>query len=285
MKNLLFAAFMLSFVSIAFAQDGEFHLDKNYRISKTGTIDLGCSDANVFVTGSSRSDVHIRIDRKVTTRGWTSGDGDFRVDVVEENGNIRIREAQHSTNIQFGYYHEDYRIEIEAPEAIAFLMRGDDGDVYIKNINGPISLSLDDADAELTDCKGPEFIFRFDDGDLRMDRGQGKLEIDADDADIEIYKASFSSIDAEMDDGDLIIETTLANNGDYRFDLQDGLVSLRVTGGGGIFDIHHDDGNVSLQGAFKILTESEDKTKVELEKGNARVTVRADDARVKLSTN
>jgi len=285
MKNLVFAFMMLSFVSFAFAQDGEFHLDKKFKISPSGTIDLGCSDAKVFVTGSSRPDVHIRIDRKVTSKGWSSGGNNFRVDVKEENGNILIREEQHTTNVQFGYYHEDYKIEIEAPEGVAFVMRGDDGDVFVKNINGAISLSLDDADAELTGCKGPEFIFRFDDGDLRMDQGRGKLEINADDADIEIYKGNFTSIDAEIDDGDLIIETSLTNNGDYRFNSQDGLVSLTVTGGGGTFDIRHDDASVSIHDAFKRVTETEDQTKVELERGTARVFVRADDARVKLSTN
>ncbi|HYC85604.1 MAG TPA: DUF4097 family beta strand repeat-containing protein [Chryseosolibacter sp.] len=285
MKNLVFALFVLSFVSVAFGQDGEFHLDKTYRIGKSNTIDLSCSDAKVFVTGSTRSDVHVKIDRKVTAKGWTSGMDDFRVEVTEENGNIRIREYQKDVNVTFGYYEEDYRIEIEAPEGIAFLMRGDDGDVFVKNINGAISLSLDDADAELTGCKGHEFLFRFDDGDLRMDQGKGSLEIDADDADIEIYGAEFSRIDAEIDDGDLIIETSLSSAGDYRFNSQDGLISLKVTAGGGQFDIHHDDANVTVQGRYKTIEESEDRTRLELPNGNARVTVRADDARVKLSTN
>jgi hypothetical protein len=285
MKNILFALTMFTFISVAFAQDGEFHLDKVYKIGKAGTIDLSSSDAKVFITGSDRSDARVKVDRKLVTKGWVSGDHDFRVEVVEQNGNLRIRENQNSVNVSFGYYHEEYKIEIEAPEGVTLIVRGDDGDYFIKNINGSITMSVDDADAELTGCKGSEFSFRFDDGDLRMDQGKGNIEIDADDADVEIYDASFTSIDAVVDDGDLIIETSLADNGNYQFNSQDGLVSLRVTKGGGKFDIHHEDASISLQGDFKTLYESEDETRVALANGNAKVTVRADDARIKLSAN
>jgi hypothetical protein len=76
---LLFSAFCLSF--IAYCQDGDFHLDKTYKASKTGTIDLRSSDAKVFITGSDRSDVHVKIDRKITTKGMVWGGKDFTVEV------------------------------------------------------------------------------------------------------------------------------------------------------------------------------------------------------------
>jgi len=183
-----------------------------------------------------------------------------------------------------GYYHEEYRIEIAAPEGISLTVRGDDGDYYIKNINGNIQMSLDDADAELSGCKGKDFSFRIDDGDIRMDGGNGNLEVIADDADVEISNATFRSIEANVDDGDLIIETSLVDQGQYYFESQDGLISLNITKGGGEFDIRHDDGHVTTDSNFKVLNESDDRTTVTLAQGSARVKVRADDARVKLST-
>jgi hypothetical protein len=162
------------------------------------------------------------------------------------------------------------------------MVRGDDGDYYIKNINGSISLSLDDADAELADCKGSKFRFKLDDGDIRMNTGRGSLEIAGDDSDIEIYNAKFSSIDADIDDGDLIIETSLSDNGSYVLNSQDGLVSLNITAGGGDFDIRHDDGDVISRGGFQTLEENENFSRLTLPNGSAKVTVRADDARVKL---
>lgn len=272
-------------ISVAVAQDGEFHLDKVYKIGKTGTIDLSSSDANVFITGSLRPDAHVKIDRKVTVKGLYSGSAEFSVEVTPTDDGLRIREHENSFNNGIvSYYREDYRIEIEAPEGVSLTIRGDDGDYFIKNINGAISMSIDDADAEFTDCKGSQFSFRIDDGDIRMDKARGSLEIDADDADVEIHHAAFTSIHADVDDGDLIIETSLANNGEYYFQSQDGLVSLDITGGGGEFDIRHDDGHISTQGNFKTSYDSDDHKKLTLANGTAKVNVRADDARVKLSS-
>jgi hypothetical protein len=282
MKNILFAFVMLTFISVAFAQDGEFHLNKEYDISKTGKVDINASDAKVFITGSARSNAHVRIDRKVESKGWNSTGGDFKVEVESTNGDLRIREYQSGPTVSVGYFHEEYKIEIEVPEGVSLQVRGDDGDYFVKNINGSISMSLDDADAELTGCKGSEFGFRFDDGDLRMDQGKGSISIDADDADVEIYKADFTTINADVDDGDLIIETSLAENGTYNITSQDGFISLRVTSGGGNFDIRHDDASISYQGNFKTIEESDDQTRLSLHQGTAKVSVRADDATVKL---
>jgi hypothetical protein len=284
MKNLLFAGIMLTFVSIAFAQDGTFHMDKEFKIGKAGTIDLSCSDAKVFVTGSPRNSAHVKIDRTITTKGWSSTSAEFSVDVEEADGNLKIHERQRGANLAFGYVNESYKIEIEVPEGASLTVRGDDGDYYVKNINGAISLSLDDADAELADCKGDQFKFRFDDGDLRMDKARGTLEIRGDDADIEIYSAQFSAIDVDVDDGDLMIETSLADNGTYNINDQDGNVSMRITGGGGTFTVYHDDGNLNTSADFKTLKENEDEIHLALGSGKAKVIVHAEDADVKLTT-
>ena len=285
MKNLTFAFIMLMFVSASLAQDGGFHLDKEYKIGKTGLVDLTSSDGKVFITGSDRSTAHIKIDRKITSKGWTWGEENFRVDVEEENGDLVIEEKKASSRVGVvGYYSEEYRIEIEVPIGVSLKVRGDDGDYYIKNISGSILLDLDDADAELAGCTGDNFEFRLDDGDIRMDQGRGKLEIYGDDADVEIYKANFSSIRADIDDGDFIVETSLADNGEYYIESQDGTIALNITGGGGEFNIRHDDAHIVTEGNFKTLEESEKETRVSLASGTARVTVKADDARVKLRT-
>jgi hypothetical protein len=282
MKAIYYSILFISSFS-AIAQDNEFHLDKVYHVSKNGTIDLSSSDGKVFITGSLRPDAHVKIDRKVITTGWVRGEQNFKVDVEETNGNLLIRERSTSNIVMVGSYREEYRIEIEVPDGVNLKINGDDGDYYIKSIHGEIVMNLDDADAELSNCNGNKFEFRLDDGDLRMDKGRGSLSIKADDADVEIHQANFTSIHADVDDGDLIIETSLANNGKYDFSSQDGLIALNVTSGGGNFDIRHDDGHVITTGNFKTTYESEDHTKTSLGNGTAEVSVRADDARVKLT--
>lgn len=275
----------LAVVSVV-AQAQDFHLDKNYKVNATGTIDLGSSDAKVFITGSKRTNAHVKIDREVTAQGIVfGGDQEFKVEVTEENGNLRLREKKEGTAVGVvGVYNEKYRIEIEAPEGMSLVVRGDDGDYYIKNVNGSVELDLDDADVELAECKGNKFRFHLDDGDLKMDQGKGILEINGDDSDISIYNGTFTSVNADVDDGDLRIETSLDNNGQYFFESQDGLIALTVMAGGGEFDIRHDDGHISTQGAdFDVLSKGEKTTRINLPKGSAKVNMRADDANIRLA--
>jgi hypothetical protein len=133
------------------------------------------------------------------------------------------------------------------------------------------------------DCKGDNFKFRLDDGNLNMDQGRGSIEIDIDDGDVRIRNAHFTSLIANVDDGDFIIETSLANNGKYDIRAQDGLVSMIITGGGGDFSVRHDDARVIAEGGFDVHEKSENFTSLVLPNGTAKVDIRADDARIKLS--
>ncbi len=285
MKSIISVFCMfLSFSVAAQNIDGKFHLDKEYNLSSTGTVELNCSDAKVDITGSTRKTAHVKIDREVSTKGIVFGGHDeFSVDVTEQSGDLEIRERSNSVSIgMIGYHYEKYTITIEAPEGTSLKVKGDDGDYWIKNINGAISLQLDDADVDLAQCSGSKFLFRLDDGDITMDEGKGSLELTGDDSDVKIKNANFTFIDAKVDDGDLIIETSIADNGEYFIDAQDGLISFTITKGGGKFDIHHDDGRVITEGQFTTEEDSENRTKLMLASGTAKVDIRADDARVKL---
>ena len=283
MKNLLAAGIAFSSFSLLAQSDGDFHLDMEYKMDATGVIRLNSSDAKVFIVGSNRTTAHVKIDREVTSKGWVFGEEKFTVDVTETNGDLSIKEKSGGTHVGIvGYYNETYTINIEAPAGASLMIRGDDGDYFIKEINGSIELDLDDADVELTGCKGDYFKVRLDDGDLRMDAGRGTLELDADDTDVMIRNASFQKIVTDIDDGDFLLETVLSDNGDYYINAQDGLVSITALSGGGKFDIRHDDGRITAKGEFEMVEKSEDRTRLTLANGNARINIRADDARVRL---
>lgn len=265
-------------------RNGDFKLDETYKVTETGTIDLRSSDAKVFITGSSRKDLHLKVDRQVDVKGFVTGDREFSMEVEEVNGGLKISERQHSSTVGIvGYYYEKYTIEIEAPSGMSLRVRGDDGDYLIKSMNGSMELDLDDADVELVGCKGDNFSIRLDDGDIKIDEARGTLELSADDADVEIRNAKFTSIRAEIDDGDFIVQTTLADDGDYYIDSQDGLISFAVAGGGGRFDIRHDDASIRTDPVFNQVEDSEQRSRFTLGSGNAKVDIRADDARVRLT--
>jgi hypothetical protein len=264
-------------------KDGIFQIDRDYPMSPKGTVKLNSSDAKVYITGTARTNAHVKIYRQVTTKGVVFGQEEFSVDVYEDDGNLVIREHSNSTVVgMVGYHYEKYEITMEVPEGASLQVRGDDGDYRVRNVNGSISIDVDDGDVDLSGCSGDYFKFHLDDGDIVMDEGKGKLDIDADDADVQIANGKFISIMADVDDGDLQIETTLADNGEYAIQAQDGLVALIITGGGGKFDVRHDDSRVTTEGDFQQIDRSENRTTLTLASGNARVDIRSDDARVKL---
>ncbi len=284
MKSVIFIlSFFFTTSLIGQTKTGDFHLDKEYTIGPAGTIKLRSSEAYVLIKGSTRKNAHVKIDRIVTTKGMTFGEEEFNVDVIAENGDIEINEHSHSKSVAFvGYHDEKYTILIEVPESMNLFVRGDDGDYLITNIDGAISLDLDDADIELSQCSGSKFEFRMDDGDIKMDEGKGSIQITGDDSDIEIKNGHFTFLNAKLDDGDLIIETSLDDNGEYSIEAQDGLIYFVVTQGGGKFDIRHDDGRISTQGDFSTLEKSENRSSLSLGSGTAKVNIRADDARLSL---
>lgn len=247
MKILLAAGIAFSSFSLLAQSDGDFHLDLEYKMDASGVIRLNSSDAKVFIVGSNRTTAHVKIDREVTAKGWMFGEEKFTVDVTETNGDLSIKEKSGGTHVGIvGYYNESYTINIEAPAGASLMIRGDDGDYFIKEINGSIELDLDDAD-------------------------------------VMIRNASFQKIVADIDDGDFLVETALSDNGDYYINAQDGLVSMTVLSGGGKFDIRHDDGRITAKGEFEMGEKSEDRTRLTLANGNARINIHADDARIRLT--
>lgn len=282
-QYVLILLFMPTLVLAQNDKDRDFHLDKEFNVNLGGQVRLRCSDADVLVVGSSRSTAHVKIDRTVTTRGWVWSDETFSVDISNEDGNLDIRErANGSVSMALGSFQERYTIRLELPLGMSLSVDGDDGNYQISSLHGAIRLGLDDADVVLEKCQGNSFSFRLDDGDVQMDEGRGSLTVDGDDADIRIRNARFASMDVNIDDGDFVVETSLADAGRYTINLQDGLVSLTVTSGGGRFDIRHDDARVTTEGNFNVINRTETRTEVSTTNGSAEVRIQADDARVKL---
>ncbi|MCW5911455.1 MAG: DUF4097 family beta strand repeat protein [Cyclobacteriaceae bacterium] len=279
----LFCLTCITSLALAQTRDGNFHLDQEYKVAAKGTVRLNASDAKVTITGSARTTARVKVDREIGVKGLKFGSQEFRVEVNEQDGNLSIREYKRGSVSGVGYHHEKYTINLEVPEGVSLVIDGDDGDYRISSVNGSIELDIDDGDIELTGCKGNNFSIKLDDGNLRMDRGRGSLAIDADDANVEIRNGNFEKITAEFDDGDFVLETSLAENGNYFVSTQDGLVAMKILGGGGRFEIRHDDARIQAGPGFEVVERSENRTRITSPTGNARVEIRADDARVKLS--
>lgn len=277
---------LLTLTAAAQTTDGNFHLDKEYGMNLSGTVNLRVSDAKVYITGSSRATAHVKIDREIVVKGMYFGKQEFSIEVNNDDGNLTIKEHSNSSYAGIvGYYSEKYSVNLEIPLGASLEVHGDDGHYYVKNVNGAISIDLDDADIDVTQCKGDNFKFKVDDGHIRMDEGKGTLQIDGDDADVKIDRGHFTKIDSDIKDGDFILETALTDNSDYNIRVQDGLVDIRITQGGGNFNLRHDDGRIMSQGSFRLIEKSDNNEKYSLGKGTGKVYIKGDDARIKLSSD
>lgn len=285
-KLLFTSAFLLTvLVGTVSAQDKTFNLDEVYSLSSNGTIHLKSEDANVKITGSDRTDVHVVIDRKESTRGVRSNRSRFDINIDERQGDLYITEsARRGVTFQIGSWSVDYEIEIEMPKTGSLRIKGDDDDYVIRSVNGEISLETDDGDVELIECNGDRFDLQLEDGDLRMDGGKGSLYVRVDDGDIDIRNGSFERVEVDSEDGSVSLETSLSDSGRYELSGDDANIDFVVLSGGGEFNVAKDDGRISASSAFDTIRETETRSRLELDGGKAKVDIRVEDGRVRLST-
>lgn len=277
------AVVMLLGAECILAQNGDFHLEQEYPISPAGQISLRTIDAQVTITGSARANVRVKIDRTETWRGWGRRERGFGIDVQNSNGNLTISEHKEAAEILLtGLSKKDYRVELEVPAGTKLLIRGDDGSYSVSNMTAAISIRVNDAKVTLTNCTGQDFQFALDDGDLDMDQARGTLELVADDGRITITNAQLDQVNARLGDGTIRIATGLTDQGAYKINCQDGAVTFTVTGGGGVFNIHHSNARIKPEGAFSVVRKSENFVQYQVGAGKALVDITTDGASVQL---
>lgn len=285
LKRFLFVCACFLFVAGANAQSSdEFNLDEVYNVDTDGTISLSSDDAEVTVVGSDRSDVRVIVHYKLDVSGFSIGSRNkFDMEVREEGGNLVLEEQPRDFNgITIGSIDEEYTIRIEAPRGVSLDFDGDDEEYELRQIDGTIQIIADDASVELTACKGNDFRFDLDDGSIEMDQGSGSLDIDVDDGQADILNGDFNAIMLDSDDGDFRISTALSAGGNYRFDMDDGELELLILGGGGTFNIFHDDADISIDSAFEQSVSEENESEYVLGDGSASIRIDVDDANIDL---
>lgn len=266
-------------------KESNYHLDEVYKLASDGTVHLKSADANIKITGSDRTDVHLVIDRSERIRGISSGRGKFDVEVEERRGDLYITEREsRGVRFQIGSQRVEYEIEIEMPSDGSLRIKGDDDDYVIRSVNGDISMEIDDGDIELIECNGDDFNLQLEDGDLKMDGGKGSIYIRSDDGDVDVRNGSFDRVELSAEDGNVSVETSLADRGVYELRGDDADIDFIVLSGGGRFNVSKDDGRISASSAFDTIQKSESRSKLELNGGSADVDIRIQDGRVRLST-
>jgi len=284
---LVVALFLFTFV-ICEAKEVTFDHDGTYDIDKNGTFILDSEDAEVSIKGTDRKDVHIVVhyERNISGRFRKSGNDEFEVEITEENGNVRYREIDYDVTY-FGSIiinQERYTIDIEIPKTVSLKIRGEDDDYLIENVDGDISMIVEDGDARLRNVNGTSYEFDIEDGNIEMLGGGGVLDISSEDGDVLIENGKFTEIMGRTEDGEIEIETTLSDNGSYRMRADDGDIEFTVLGGGGEFTVEYDDGRARASRQFEEIEDDDGYKVYTLPGGNARVRIRVSDGSAILKT-
>jgi Toastrack DUF4097 len=287
-RTILSALIICTLVALvpvhSFAKTHRYDLEETYTIAKDGTLFLNTDDAEVTIIGEDRDDVLVEIHHEWHISGVsTRGGDDFEIVVTEENGNLRIREADTGgITIMMGSIHEEYTVDIKAPSSVNLRIRGDDDDYRIRRFSGEVRLDFEDGNAQLLDMSGSKFEIGIEDGDLELEGGTGMLDLYIEDGSATVEDGSFSEISSRVEDGDITIFTTLADGGDYRMRAEDGSVELGVTGGGGEFRLLFEDGGTRVGRDFDLVDEDDDYEEYTLEGGTASVRMEVEDGRITL---
>ena len=285
---LLTAVGLLAVSSSALAKKDVFDLDETYPLAPDGLIRLTTNDADVKITGSDRTDVHLVVHYESSTKGLflKVSEERFDMEVVPANGNLTIREFSPSSTTVGLLIHssrEDYEITLEVPQGASLKIRGDDDDYTIRNVQGEISMRFEDGEALIEDCNGGHFDLEVEDGSIEMVGGTGFLEAFTEDGQIYIESGAFKELRVETEDGRIEVATQLAENGNYVLESEDGRIVFTVLGGGGEFEVNFEDGRVRADRAFKVEDEDDEMSLFSLPGGNARVRIRTEDGSVRLS--
>ncbi len=280
------SAFLLiccSGISIAETKNFDYDLDETYSIKQDGLLSLKSDDAEVVITGSDRKDVHLVVWKRLSISGTFEilQMESFAIEVEETDGNLFIRENSGGISISGSIsMREDYTITIDAPSGISLRLRGSDDNYTVNNVDGSISMRLDDGSAKIRDCDGDNFNLDVDDGDLEMIGGSGQLEAFVCDGDMKFDRGNFSSIDAACEDGDLEIYTLLSQDGSYSLDVEDGSIRFHVLDGGGDFFARYEDGRARASKKFEIIDEHEGYRHWRLPGGKASIRASVSDGSV-----
>lgn len=283
-KKIYSVVFFFAMAASVQAQSTDtFDLNETYSIDAYGSILLSSDDAEVTIIGSDRSDVHVKIHYELEVTGFSFGSQNkFGMQVTEHGGELVIEEQPRNFNgIMFGSAREEYTIRIEAPRGVSLKLQGDDENYEIREMDGEIAIRADDAEVRLMACRGTNFSFDLDDGSIEMDDGSGSLAINADDGQANIRNGNFDEITLDADDGDFNITTGLSNDGSYSFDMDDGDLVFKVTGGGR-FTVQHDNADVSVDSAFRQIMDEDNTDRYELSNGSAIVQIDVDNANIEL---
>ena len=269
MKNLLYVIlsclFIISLPINLFGRDINKDYHESYEVKPGDMLSLRHGDGNVFISTWDKDVVDIDVHFSASI--FSLGDNEYKFEVTfEQRGNtIEVREhtrPDHYIGIR-GLTIDQYKYIIQAPKYLILDLRGDDGDIDIRDITGNIScrlsdgdvtlnnittkmltlnmedgslkmndikaemeIKIDDGDVNISDYEGESCTVDFGDGQFEMNRASGNFDLRGDDGDIELHRISAGTLKASTNDGDICVDLRKSKTPNIELKTDDGKVIM-----------------------------------------------------------
>jgi DUF4097 and DUF4098 domain-containing protein YvlB len=285
-RTAFVAFFLTALPSVAIpsaAQTVERQFHETFAVQEGMSLRLRNGDGDVTIRPWDRDELEVDVYYRAEPGFLGFGrPANFTVDFAQTDDRIVVtsREPGQDTGF-FDARVEEYTYTIQAPAYLVLELRGDDGDVDIRNWNAPLDIGIDDGDLTIEGISTNRITIRKEDGDL-FGRGiEGELFVTSDDGDVVITDAlmtratirmedgdlemsdSEGSLDVVTDDGSIRLQSLVSDDLDIR--TEDGDIWIALVGGNPPdVDLESDDGSIELgvgpgvSAEFSINTEDGD---------------------------
>ena len=223
----------------------DFH--QTFDVKEGDTLRLRHGDGNVQIIPWEENviDVKVRYRADIDAVGIRLGSkDDFNVE-FRQTGNTVYVTGKETSRGTIGFYNKkqyEYVYEIHSPKYIKLDFVGDDGNVDISDWAAEINCRIDDGDIILRNINGPRTTIWAEDGDIEIDRLSGDLTLEVDDGDVYLTACDMTRCRLEANDGDIEISES---KGTFDITVDDGNVNTRQITTTGII-LRANDGDIDL---------------------------------------
>ncbi len=257
--SIIFFVFNLSVLG----RDIDENFHETFAVEKGDRLYLEHGDGDVTILPWDKNVIDIKVHYSANTNFIGIGSKHkFDVKFSQQGNEVRVIEKEtHSVRIGISNFHEnEYTYKIYAPDYMILDLNGEDGDIYIEEWTGKMSIHLSDGEIELEDINSEKINIKIEDGDLKMKQINSELIVESDDGDIYLDKCVSNDCRLDVGDGDIKIRQS---EGDFEINSDDGNIDIydlkghefnistndgdiKIRQAEGIFQIKSDDGNIDL---------------------------------------
>ena len=306
MKFLLPTTFII-LLSYSTQAQYEYSHEDTYKIAQDGLLTLNTEDAEVTISGTSRTDAYVKIYKKVT--GKQNTNRKFDIEYIEEDGNLTIKEKRNESGKSYSVSWNTktvYNVELGLPDGVSLDLKGEDDSYTITNINGSIKIKSEDGDISISDSNPESLNIKLEDGDVALNNIEtdfdivledgsivsencnfGNLKIDLEDGDIQLKNVSLASTDITTEDGDIFIDVNCDSKTQVNINTEDGDIKLKTSGEGASISVSYEDSDVDYESDNYLLIDKTKRSKKLKTKdhGEASFNISVEDGDVRLSHN